>query len=203
MATKPLAFALMLLLGVTTTAVAQTKGRIGVGVSTTFNATTDGDVATGKGVGLLLRLNPKPGWGPAGAFNWFEADLSNPDPAGGDDFARLRIRPLMGGVSYNVVRGPLLTSFSIVGGPSFNRARFADGFVRSSVASIDADNSIAIRPGVGVTYTLRPRVAVVGFGGYLINRPEIVYRDSAGTEFRDQWKADAVVLSVGVVYSIF
>ncbi len=193
-----------MILAVTTgPALAQTKGRVGVGVSTTINVTPDDGVGTGKGVGVLLRLNPKAGWGPAGAFNWFEADLSNPAAASGDDFATLRIRPLMGGVSYNVVNGPLLTSFSIVGGPSFNRARFQDGFVRSSVAAIDADNSLAIRPGVGVTYTLRPRVALVGFGGYMINRPGIVYRDSAGTEFRDQWKADAVVLSVGVVYSLF
>ena len=109
----------------------------------------------------------------------------------------------MGGVSYSTVRGPLLTSYSIVGGPSFNRARFDDRFVRSGVASIDADNSFAIRPGVGVTYTLRDRVAVVGFGGYLINRPSIVYRASDGTQFRDEWKSDAVVLSVGVVYSLF
>jgi hypothetical protein len=199
---KHIILALVLVVTTASSAFAQTKGRVGVGVSTTINVTPDDGVATGKGAGLLLRLNPKAGWGAAGAFNWYEANLEN--PAGGeDDFARLRIRPLMGGVSYNVVRGPLLTSFSIVGGPSFNRARFRDGFVRTGVASIDADNSIAIRPGIGLTYTMRPRVALVGFGGYMINRPGIVYRDSAGTELRDQWKADSVVLSVGVVYSVF
>lgn len=193
---------LLILVSTSGSALAQTKGRVGVGVSTTINITPDDGVGTGKGFGLLLRLNPKAGWGAAGAFNWMEADLEN--PAGGDDdFARLRTRPLMGGVSYNVVRGSLLTSFSVVGGPSFNRARFRDGFARSSVAAIDADNSLAIRPGVGLTYTLRERVALVGFGGYLINRPGVVYRDSAGLEFRDQWKADAVVLSVGIVYSVF
>jgi hypothetical protein len=62
---------------------------------------------------------------------------------------------------------------------------------------------VAVRPGVGITYTLRPRVALVGFGGYIINRPDVVYRDSTGGEFRDQWHADAVVLSIGAVYSIF
>jgi hypothetical protein len=68
---------------------------------------------------------------------------------------------------------------------------------------IDADTSFAVRPGVGVSYALRPRVALVGFGGYLINRPGIVYRDSLGNEFRDRWHADAVVLSVGAVYTFF
>ena len=60
-----------------------------------------------------------------------------------------------------------------------------------------------MRPGVGVTWTVAPRVAVVGFGGYMFNRPDTVYRDRFGTEFRNQWKADSLVLSVGVVYSLF
>lgn len=199
---RHLVLGLILFNGLATGAAAQTAGRISVGVSTTVNVTTDGDVGTGKGIGPLVRLNPKPGWGPAGAFNWFNADLSNPG-AGSGDFAKLRVRPLMAGISYSIERGPLLTSYSVVAGPSFNRARFADGFVRSGAAAIDADNSFAVRPGVGVTYTLRDRVAVVGFGGYLINRPSIVYRASDGTEFRDRWSADALVLSVGVVYSLF
>ena len=200
--TRHITIALVLLVGVGSTALAQTEGRVGVGVSSTVNMTTDGDVGTGAGVGLLVRLTPKAGWGPAGAFNWFKVDLSDPSGNQGD-FARLRVRPLMGGVSYNVVRGRLLTSLSIVGGPSFNSARFDDEFVHSGLASIDADNSVAIRPGVGITYTLRPRVAMVGFGGYLINRPTIAYTDSSGREFHDQWKADSIVLSVGVVYSVF
>jgi hypothetical protein len=200
--TRHILLGLILLSGIVSEAGAQTKGRFSVGVSTTINLTTDGDVGTGKGVGLLVRLNPKPGWGPAGAFNWFNAELSDPS-AGGGDFARLRIRPLMGGVSYSTVRGPLLTSYSIVAGPSFNRARFSEEFVRSGAASIDADTSFAVRPGVGLTYTLRERVAVVGFGGHMINRPSVVYRASDGTEFRERWSADAVVLSVGVVYSVF
>jgi hypothetical protein len=193
---------LALLGGAAAGAHAQTEGRVSVGVSTTFNVSPDRDVGTGKGVGLLVRLNPRPGWGPAGAFNWFNAELLDPQ-AGAGDFARLRMRPLMAGVSYSTVRGRLLTSYTIVAGPSFNRARFADDFVRSSAASIDADTSFAVRPGVGLTYTLRERLALVGFGGYVVNRPSVVYRASDGTEFRDRWKADAVVLSVGIVYSVF
>ena len=56
---------------------------------------------------------------------------------------------------------------------------------------------------MNVTWTLAPRVALVGFAGYFINRPDVVYRDRNGSEFRNRWKADSVVLSVGMVYSIF
>jgi hypothetical protein len=181
---------------------AQTQGRVSVGASVTHNSTTDGGVASATTFGPLVRLNPHKGWGPAGALNWFRADLQN--PAGGDDdFARLRVRPLMGGVSYTVGSSAVLTSFSIVGGPSFNKPQFFGSYVPGSGETIEADTSFAFRPGVGVTWTLAPRAALVGFGGYLVNRPDIMYRNRFGQELRDQWKADAVVLSVGVVYSLF
>ena len=181
---------------------AQTEGRLSVGASITHNSTTDAGVASTTTFGPLVRLNPHKGWGPAGAFNWFRADLQ--DPAGGTgDFARLRVRPLMAGVSYTVGSDAVLTSFSIVGGPSFNKAEFHRSYAAGSDESIRADNGIAVRPGVGVTWTVAPRVGVVGFGGYLINRPDVVYRNRFGQEISDRWKADAVVLSVGVVYSLF
>jgi hypothetical protein len=56
---------------------------------------------------------------------------------------------------------------------------------------------------VNVTWTVAPRVAIIGFVGYSVNRPELVYRDRNGQEFRDQWKADAVLLSVGAGFSLF
>jgi hypothetical protein len=183
------------------TASAQTKGRIGVGGSVTFNGTTDGRVGSVTTAGPLIRINPHKGWAPVGALNWFTADLENPS-GGSGDFGRLRARPLMGGVRYSVETGAILTSFSIVAGPSFNKAEFEKSY-QSSGESIDADTSFAVRPGVGITWTVAPRVAIVGFGGFLINRPDVVYRNRAGQEFRDQWKADAVVLSVGAVYSVF
>jgi hypothetical protein len=184
------------------TAFAQTEGRVSIGGSVTFNGTTDSEVASTTTFGPVVRLNPKKGIGPAAALNWFRADLKN--PAGGDDdFARLRVRPLMGGVSYTFGSEAVLTSISIVAGPSFNKAEFQGSYVPGAGESIDADTSFAFRPGVGVTWTVAPRVAIIGFGGYLYNRPSNVYRNASGQEFHDRWKADAVVVSVGAVYSLF
>jgi Outer membrane protein beta-barrel domain len=188
-------------------ASAQTEGRVSVGGSVTVNAPTDDNVQQAIGVGPLVRLNPKRGWGPAGALNWFRADLSHPDGSG-TEVARLRVRPLMGGVAYAVGPDRALVSFSIVAGPSFNSVRVKDEFLESLPAGVqtpatDVNTSFAVRPGVGLTLTMAPRVAFVGFAGYLINRPEITFRDQFGQEFRDRWKADAVVLSAGLVYSLF
>ena len=200
--TKPVLLAIVLIAAMSSPALAQTEGRIAVGASVTVNATPDDEVGLGRGVGFLVRLNPRPGWGAAGAFNWYRAPLDNPNGASGD-FARLRIKPLMGGVAYTIPTGSLYTSFSIVGGPSFNSARFEDDFVRTGREVIDADNSIAIRPGVGFTYVVKPRVGLVGFVGYMFNRPGTLYRDAAGNEFHDRWSADSIVLSVGAAYSLF
>ena len=200
------AFAIVLVLTVcvSATAHAQTEGKISVGASVTQVIPTDSEVGSFTGFGPLVRLNPKRGWGIAAGFTWFRAD-----PGGfSGDFVRIRIRPLMGGVAYNVGPERLLTSFSIVAGPSWNSAEFRDEFLNQLppglvAPDIDIKTSFVVRPGVGVTWTLAPRVAIVGYGGYMFNRPGIVYRNQFGVEFRDEWKADAVVLSVGAVYSLF
>jgi outer membrane protein with beta-barrel domain len=188
-------------------AEAQTKGKVSVGGTVSFLHTTDGEVGSLIGFGPLVRLNPRKGWGVAGGLSWFGADLDNPSGAGGS-FARLRVRPLMGGVAYTVGEQPVLVSFSIVAGPSFNDLDFDDDFLRTLPAGaltpeIDIDNSFVVRPGVNLTVTVAPRIAIVGFGGYMFNRPGVIYRDSSGQEFRDRWKADAIAVSVGAVFSVF
>lgn len=203
-----LIFAFVVLVCAPFSALAQTEGKISVGGSVTHVITTDDEAASVTGVGFVARLNPKRGWGPAAAFNWFRADIDDPSGAPGD-FARLRIRPLMGGIAYTIGPDKVLTSFSIVAGPSFNSFDFRDDFLDRVRAaglqepSVDIETSFAIRPGVNVTWTVAPRVAIIGFGGYMYNRPDVVYRDPFGAELRNEWKADAVVFSVGAVYSLF
>lgn len=202
---KRVAALVVVLLSSASPALAQTEGRVSVGGSITWVNPSDKDVKSVLGGGPLVRLNPRKGWGVAGALNWFRADLENPDGSG--DFARLRVRPLMAGVAYTIGNQPTLVSFSIVAGPSFNKITFDDDFVNRLPSGqrpdVDIETSFGVRPGVGVTFTVAPRVAIVGFGGYMINRPDIVYRDVAGQEYRNRWKADSVVLSVGAVYSLF
>jgi hypothetical protein len=178
---------------------AQTKGRISVGGSVTHNATPNSAVHAATGAGILIRLNPERGWGPAGAFNWFKADLD--DAGTGASFARLTTRPFMGGVAYTIGPRPVLVSLSIVTGPSFNRVQLRGS--RDPAEAIDVNNSWAVRVGVGVTWTVAPRVAVVGFGGYLVNRPDVVYRNRFGSAVTDRWTADSIVSSIGLVYSVF
>ena len=77
-------------------AAAQTEGRVSVGASVTFVSRTGEGLDSAVGIGPLVRVNPRRGWGPAAAFNWFRADVENPSGSAGE-FARMRIRPLMAG----------------------------------------------------------------------------------------------------------
>ena len=189
-------------------AIAQTEGRLSIGASVTLVSPSDDDVERSLAVGPLVRLNPKRGWGPAGALNWFRTDLSNPD-ASGPAVARLVVRPLMGGIAYTVGPNRALISFSVVAGPSFNSIELKDTFLHSLPAGLQAPavdvkkTSVAVRPGVGVTLTIAPRAAIVAFGGYLINRPNVTFRNQLGQDFRDRWKTDAFVVSAGLVFSLF
>src|SRR5262245_2258191 len=180
-----------LLLCTAVSAAAQTKGRVSVGGSVTWVNPTDSEVQSLLGWGPLVRLNPKKGWGLAGGLSWFRANIDNPTGTGGD-FINLRVRPLMGGVAYTVGKQPVLVSFSIVAVPSFHKLDSDDNFLASlprgsRQPELDAGTSFAVRRGVGLTWTVASRVAVVGFGGYSINRPDVFYRSPSGQEFRNRW----------------
>ena len=126
---------------------AQTKGRVSVGGSVTYIKPTDGEVGPLVGYGGLVRLNPKKGWGLAGGLSWFRADVE--EPVTGQNFAKLRVRPLMGGVAYTIGEQPLLISFSVVAGPSFNDLDFDDDFLNRlppgpQRPELDIKNSFAV-----------------------------------------------------------
>ena len=70
-------------------------------------------------------------------------------------------------------------------------------------SSIEAKTSFAFRPGISVTQTLATRVGFTAFAGYMINRPQVTYRSNTGQQVQDRWRADSIVLSVGLVYSVF
>ena len=88
-----------------------------------------------------------------------------------------------------------------VGGNRITATHIGEGY--QDPHFVEAKTSFAVRPGFSVTQTVAPRVGVTGFAGYMLNRPGVVYRNVAGQQFEDRWRADSIVLSVGLVYSIF
>jgi hypothetical protein len=172
---------------------AQTAGRASLGVAHAWIRPAHPDVAPTSGYGPIARLNPGRGVGPAAALDWFDADVR--DARG--SVAVIRVRPFMAGLGVGIPSGRLHTALTLVAGPSFNRLDVVRAGDEAEIRT-----SVAVRPGLSLTYTVGPRVALTGFGGYIFNRPQITYR-SAGIEHRNRWTADAVILSTGIVVSVF
>lgn len=171
---------------------------VAIGASLSFSRPGDA-VGTRVSGGPQLAWGPAPGFGTSIGFSWFGGDLRTAD--GGDSFGKLRVRPIMAGVSYTVVRDRLFISPSLVGGIAFNSFSI-DETLTSDLRAVDVDNSLAARLGVGVGYRLNRRVSITGFVGRVVVRPQVTYVDPGGV-FKRSVNADTTQLSVGFAYWIF
>ena len=166
--------------------------KLAVGAAVTMNNPSEEALGDSRvTIGPNVRLVPRKGLGVAWGLSWFETDKFNFANIGGDNVeGRLRIRPVMAGVSYTFGEDKTFLSVSTVAGIAFNRTRDGGG--------VAIDNSFAIRPGVGFWQSLHPRFGLTAFGGYVITRPEI---RTAG--FTDKLKADYATFSVGGAVVLF
>ena len=181
-------------------ASAQTKGRVAVGASVTAVLPTDNDVHRTAALGFQARLVARKGWGAGVGLNWFTTDVDGTAVGVTSTIGRIRVRPLMGGVGYNWIFGPTAVTASVVAGPSYNKLLVSNPGIQ--IVGSSTDITLAVRPAVSLTYALLPRLALTTSAGYLFNRPRFTLHSSAG-DARSTWKTDAVVLSVGMVYSLF
>jgi hypothetical protein len=185
------------------------QGRLGVGASVTHVRPQSSDLTRAPWLlGPIVRLQPDEGWGFAGAFNWYNTDLDGRFAGVNGDIGELQTKPLMGGVGYTLRHGRVRTTFSLVGGPAWNRLRIRDEVrMAFDAAGRNIDDtidvaSLAIRPGAGASIRVAPRLDLTAFGGYLFNRPKFTVPTPAG-DVENDWDGDGVVLSVGTVVSLF
>ena len=200
--------ALLVLLGAARPAVAQLHGTTTVGVGISTIRPSAAELTTTARVRPYIARVPPRGWGVAMALNWFEADVSGEFVSVDGQLGTVRIRPLMLGLGYTWVGGRLGISPSVIAGPALNTLDIDEAFEdRFSVGGTKRDAeigtiSLAVRPGVRVTYAIGPRLGVTAFGGYLRNRPTFTIRTPAG-DVESRWTADGIVLNAGVVVSLF
>jgi hyperosmotically inducible protein len=148
-------------------------------------------------LGPLVRFGRGSGWGASVGFSWFGTDIAEGAAARG----HLRIRPVMVGPGYTLVRGRTQTSFAVVAGPAFNGYSVdARGPVDGVV--VDVAHSFAWRPGVSVWHDLSRRLAVNVFAGHVVTRPEATVLEG-GQFFTRSLKADTSIVQIGLAYKIF
>jgi long-subunit fatty acid transport protein len=119
----------------------------------------------------------------------------------------MKIRPLMGGVSYSIGAGRLRTSFSLVGGYAFASAKVTTALPAGTAATIEVTDAWVVRPNVGVTYALMKRLALVASVGYVYTNPTIIISVSQQGQplgrLSGTFRSDYVSITAGTAVSIF
>jgi len=173
---------------------------LAVGVSFREHHPGSDRLASSFTVGPTVRLGSGRGAGLAFGFGWSGTDLRSHDVPG-RTLGRVHLRPVMGGLGYTVRGTRTSMNFSVVGGPSFNGLSLADR-LDPSEAAIDVGNSLALRAGLSTWRDVNRQIAVNAFVGYLWTRPRLTMLED-GLVSRRTFRADALVLSVGVAYKLF
>ena len=170
--------------------------RFGVAVNVVRVQPADAEVDPVVDIGGSGGFFPDHGWGPAFGFSWFTTDVSS----GGLKIGRLKTRPVLGGVGYTWVHGRLATKASVTAGIVFNSATLDEALLAqiSGPASLDVRNSFAVRPAVGLEYSVFRKLAVRGTLAYLATRPSVVLTTPEG-QTRGDWNASSASLQAGVV----
>lgn len=176
--------------------------RAGIGASVGGIFPLDDDVDAGGAFGFNFGLAPQTGLAPTIGFGWYNADLRLPGVSGDREVGRLRVRPLMAGISYTIVTGRLATGLSLNAGISFNSIKLDDAYRTSfgpnADVEVDASHSFAVRPQVRVEYSLARKVGVFSSLGYFYTDFDNVIETPAG-RFENEWDARSVNFFVGVM----
>jgi hypothetical protein len=110
-----------------TDAEAQFWRDIGIGARVVGLVPTDSDLGVDSAVswGGTGGMVPEDGWGPAFSLGWFDAALRE-DGRSSRTLGRIDVRPVMGGIGYTWVKGPVAITASFTAGVSFNGGSIGD-----------------------------------------------------------------------------
>jgi hypothetical protein len=177
----------------------ETRGRLAVGASFGSSQPTADALGSGLSVGPIVRFGSGAGLGPALGFDWYRSTLTSSDPS--QPAGRLRVRPIMVGLAYTVVAGPVSVSPSIVGGYAFNRIA-VPGSGGVGRLAVDVRNSLVWRPGVSIWIDTGRRTAMRVSIGRLMTRLNVIFIEDGRLEHQSLG-GHATMVSVGLAYKLF
>jgi len=184
------------------------KGRFLIGANTSLAVSPSVDLGSSWKISPFMRNTPRrSGWGPSFGLSWYTGDIRVNIDGSRVTLGQVKVRPIMAGVSYAIVRRRAITSLSLVGGYAFNRAKVTYALPEGTSASMRIGDAWVVRPNVGVTYAIRPRLALIGGVGYVFTRPSLtVDIDRAGQPretISGRTRSDYFSLTAGLAFSIF
>jgi hypothetical protein len=188
---------------------AQEKNRFALGADVTIRASTNGALQPAAGTGLVWRFgHDKSGWGWHWGWGWYSLDTNRPVDGRLIELGEAHIRPLMIGYGYTHVAGRVSIRGDMVAGYSLNNFTVGqsghDAYLRAGGdgVSVKLSNEPVVRPEVGMWLDVLPSVGLNLSAGYTIVRPTLTITSGRGREI-ERTRADALGISLGVVYRIF
>jgi outer membrane protein with beta-barrel domain len=189
---------------------AQTEGKFALGGQVSKRASTGPDAHGHLGIGLVWRIgHSKTGFGWDFALNWFSADVDRSIGGIDTDLGEVQIRPIMAGYGYTHVIGKTAVSAKALAGYAFSSATLSsqanDAYrdrLGARAVTIDASNTIVLKPELGVWHDLSKKMGLRASVGYMVARPQIVVASTLGEDKR-RVNADMLMFKVGLVYSVF
>ena len=184
------------------------KGRFLVGATWGSVVTIDKNLGTQYKVSPFFRWNSRrPGWGPSFGFSFTTTDLRVPVDGQATVIGSVKIRPVMAGIGYSVVKGRTRVKFGVVGGYSLNDATVDRALPDDVRVDVTIEDAWVVQPKVDVVFAATRRLALVASFGYTFANPNVsvtVTKNGQQT-FRasDHVRADSFVVRVGAAASLF
>ena len=183
-------------------------GRFLVGAVVGYPFTPGQDLSGSWKISPFIRNTPRRiGWGPSFGLSWFKGDIAVSLDGRRTTIGEVKVRPVMAGVSYTMDFGRARASISLVGGYAFTSATLSAALPSGTSAAIDINDAWVVRPGVGVTYALKRRLALVGSLSYVYATPTVTVRVAQRGEelarVSGSFRGDYVAVSGGIAFSIF
>ena len=208
--------AMFLMLLATDPAVAQTGKRVALGAALGVSSYIDKDFSSTNpsiqpAYRVRLSTETKDGWSWAlkSGFGWSSRKTSSDIGGESTRLGKLQTILIMGGVQRVFRQGLWQFGGGIVAGPSINKFNVdraaRDAYQRRLGQVLDdvkVKTSIAVRPGVSVSYDLGKWFGVEGGVSYTFNRPK-AETSVDGTTTSSTWKTDHTSASVGLVVGLF
>jgi len=174
--------------GLAVPASAQTGALFSVGVEGVLHQPSDG-LDRAFRIAPLIRIRLAPGLGPTAAIGGFRAGLD--DTGGGT----MKLRTVLAGPAYRLEKGRIAASVSLLAGYAFTRLEAAPPGHR-------VGGSVAFQPSAGLWYDVSDSVGLHTSVGYLVARPTMTV-DGPGRPLTTRIRADALVVRLGIAYTVF
>lgn len=179
--------------------------KVGVHANVSVREPVDGDLTKGTTFGgaVVLGGGRNPGWKYPVALTSSNMNLHAP---GGEQFARLKSRAIVGGIGYNWNFGKLTASAGVQTGYAFNSGTLeghaARAFGDNGPVSLKIGNAFLLRPKLSLEYFLTQKFTLRTSADYVETHPTITVTTPSGA-ISDRWNASSFHATFGIGFYPF